>query len=181
MKYNGILIGSALIGLIFSSAPACAGMNDSRIKSFIDETTRMSNPDNGLTDQQINAYLQEHLSDTGVYKGTVTFNIAGYPPQTKEITLDKEGYIKNVLMGRATMQDYTSSVTVDKIKVHDWGKEADVIINTSESGKTLMQDQMVPFNGTSTCNQTLTMEKDTITIATANCRTTLNLVEEETF
>lgn len=172
---TGLAVGALIVSMV---APAHAQMSDGKIRAFIDETTLISNPDNGKSESAVRRYLEQHLADDGVYKGTVTYNIPGYPAQSKQMEVNKNDYIQNVLSGREAIEDYQSSVDVHTANIDRSGKKATVSITTDETGRMMMEDAMVGFEGASTCVQELAMEGNTIVIATATCDSTVNISGE---
>lgn len=164
-----------------TALPAAAhaeGMTEKAIQAFLDESTALTHQDTGLSDSDVTAYLQNHLSASGHYVSDVTFSIPGYPPQTKKMTLDKKGFIDNVIQGRQAMQNYTSSVDLTSADIDKDSAEIKTV--TTESGHAPMPDgTYVPFDGRSECAQTLELgENDTVILTAAACQTTVTYKEQ---
>lgn len=171
------LFAACAASLLTVTSPARAdSMTEDSIRAFLDETTRLTHADNGMNDEEITAYLEKHIGDTGRFNSQILYDIPGYPPQTRQVSLDKKDFIKNVVEGRKTMQGYTSSVTLKKADIT--GSNAAIETTTRESGIAPVDGQgTAPFEGISTCNQTLQQNGGAIVITSAACETIITFKE----
>jgi len=64
----------------------------------------------------------------------MTYDIPGFPPQEKKMSLNREEFIENVIAGRQAIKDYTSSVALKNSDVSGDSKRATIKTEGRESG-----------------------------------------------
>lgn len=171
--------------LLFLSLPAMAqetasALTEESIQTFVDDSAALTDQNNGMSDEDIRSFLDTHLKAEGEYKSIITYEIPGYPPQARQVALNKEDFIRNVIEGRNTLEDYEADVRLNSTEIEKDGQTAKIKTSTTETGRMPFQDgAMVPFEGTSTCTQDLFLNPQAqIILSTANCQTTLTLFED---
>ena len=171
-----LLLATACLFLIPVNAHA-ADMTEDSIRAFLEETTRLTHANNGMSDDDIVAFLNTHIADNGRFKSKLLYSINGQTAEPRDVMLDKEGFINNVMQGRNTMQNYTSSVLLKKADIH--GNSAAILTTTEESGLAPMEGNvMVPFTGISNCQQSLREKGGKIVLAAASCETVITFKSE---
>lgn len=175
------LLKMAVAAMIILPVPA-AKANDRitpvAIQKFLDETTALTHQTNTRTDQDISAYLTKHLSDTGRFASSVLYEIPGHPATPKDIMLNKEQFISNVISGRKQMRDYTSSVKLYAHSIRPDGLSADIETITNERGQMpVSPTDFMPFEGTTVCKQTLDMVQGDLVLSRADCEARIGFIE----
>jgi hypothetical protein len=173
-----LVLGCAALALTFTAAPVRAEtMTEESIKAFLDETTRLTHADSGMSDKDVEEFLDDHIAGNGTFSATIMYDVPGEPTQMRQASLNKTDYIKNVVEGRKLMQNYTSTVSLEKADI--MGNRANIKTNTRESGVAPQADgKMAPFEGQSSCNQILRQNKDDIVIASAACETIITVIKQ---
>lgn len=175
MKLLAFAATAALV-LTPSTSAQAQSLSEASIQAFLNETTRLTHLDNGMNDEQITAYLEAHIGSKGKFESKIMYDIPSYPPQMRQISLNKKDFIKNVIEGRKTMQNYTSSVTLKTATIN--GNAATIQTTTRESGIAPVEGQgTAPFEGISNCNQTLIQDGGNIILTSASCETIITFKE----
>ncbi|MCB1530988.1 MAG: hypothetical protein H6853_04470 [Rhodospirillales bacterium] len=179
-----ILLFAALVPL-FASLPVMAQehisvLTEDSIQAFVDDSAALTDPDNGMSDEDIRSFLDTHLKADGAYKSVITYEIPGYPPQARQVSLNKEDFIQNVIEGRNALEDYAADVRINSTEIEKDGQQANIRTRTTETGRMPFQDgAMVPFEGTSICTQGLSLNpQGQVVLSTADCRTTITILED---
>lgn len=175
MKYSLLAVSFAALSLLPGAAFADA-LTEEKIQAFLDKTTSLSQPDNGMSDQQIVDYLDDHIDRKGTFSSTLMYDIPGYPSQMRNLTLNKADFIKNIIEGRKTMENYQSTVTLKSAAIR--GNKATIKTETVESGVAPMNEtDRAAFEGRSSCNQTLYENGGEIILSSAACETIITFKE----
>lgn len=176
MTWLPVLVSIAFAGGVFAASTAHAQtMTEDTIKTFLDETQAITEQDNGKSDEEIRAFLEEHLNEKGIFRSTVTYRAPDTEPGTQKMTMTREQYIGNVLQGRLALTEYSSTTALQNVELRDGGKSAKIQTQTREKGSMPMPEapQPVPFIGVSDCTQFLEFnESQTIRIFSIECVTT---------
>lgn len=159
----------------FPSVSKADGLTEAKIQAFIDKSTSLSHRNNGMTDNQITDFLDDHIARGAVFTSQIMYDIPGQPAQVRQLVLNKSDFIKQTIEGRNTMQDYTSSVILKKADIK--GAQANITIETSDSGRAPMNGTPVMFEGKSSCNQVLKEDGGTIIVVSAACETIISFKE----
>lgn len=176
MTFKRVLSLSFLALLATSSAARAEPLTEQRIQNFLDKSTSLTHANNGMSDDQIADFLDTHIDRKGAFKSTLMYDIPGYPPQMRDIVLNKKDFIANILQGRKTMENYTSSVTLKHADIQ--GNKATIRTETHESGIAPMNEtDRAPFEGRSSCNQTLHDNGGDIILSSAVCETIITFKE----
>lgn len=174
MKNSLLAVSCATLSLF--CAPAFAeALTEKSIQAFIDKSTSLSHQNNGMTDDQITDFLDDHVARGAVFTSQIMYDIPGQPAQMRQLVLNKSDFIKQTIEGRNTMQDYTSSVILKKTDIN--GDQANIVIETTDSGRAPMNGTAVNFEGKSSCNQVLKEDGGTIVVMSAACETIISFKE----
>lgn len=175
MKTSLLAVSCAALSFLPCDALADS-LTEDKIRAFLDQSTLLTHQDNDMSDEQIADYLDDHVDDRGVFKSTIMYDIPGYPPQMRDVALNKSDFIKNIIDGRKTMENYTSSVTLKHADIQ--GNKATIRTETIESGIAPMNDtDRAAFDGRSSCNQTLYENGGDIVLSSAACETIITFKE----
>jgi hypothetical protein len=170
----------AAAAILFVSAPAMAEdrLTVDTIQTFLNDTTALTHQDSALTDADVTAYLDLHLSNNGTYASSVLYEVPGNPATPKDFTLNKQQFIDNVVSGRKQMKNYESSVKLYTHTIAGDGKSADIETITNERGEMpINPEETMPFEGTTVCKQALKMEGQTIVLTRADCEARIGFIE----
>lgn len=172
-----VLLTACAASVLSVSLPARADtLTEASIKAFLDQTTRLTHQNNGMSKEQIITFLETHIGKKGRFQSQIMYDIPGHPPQTRAVSLSKQEFIQNVVQGRDTMQNYTSSVELRNADIK--GKKATIETTTRESGVAPVEGQGVaPFEGVSSCRQTLEQDGSNIVLTSAACETIISFQE----
>ncbi|MCF8495498.1 MAG: hypothetical protein K9G62_02390 [Alphaproteobacteria bacterium] len=131
-----------------------------------------------MSADDIQKYLERHIDDDVRFKSTIVYRVGDMPSEQTSIVLKKAEYMENIKKGAQTLQDYDSQVTVRDVKISSDGRRATVLTESRETGTMPIAPddhtppQYVPVQGTSTCNQVLTLDGEgIIRIYSAVCST----------
>ena len=171
-----LLIGTCCAVFFTGTAQAAEKLTKQSIEAFIEQTTKLTHADSGLSDEEAQDFLNQHLDDSGIYKSVITYDIPGFPPTPQELSLTKQDFIDNVITGRDSMEKYDSSVKVTKTEITKDGQYAIIMTKTSEKGITpVSPEEKLPFDGVSLCKQHLKIgEEDRIILVSAECETQMS-------
>lgn len=178
LKRNFLVLTLAIF--CFSFHPAYAGeLTRDSIENFINEFSSLTDQNNGMSDEDVNSFLEKHLASNGKYQGNIIYDIPGYPPQTKQADMNKSDFIATALQGRNTIKDHSARVRINHIKIESGDQRATIRTRTDETGLMPVLDETpVPFKGLSTCTQTITLHADNIMLDSAQCQTVITFIEE---
>ncbi len=177
MHFSGLLAFGAVIFLATGTPARAEALSEARIKAFFDESIALMQAGNTATDEQVEKFFDDHVARKAMFKSTIMYDIPGYPPQMRNVALNKTDYIKNILDGRRTMKDFSSSVTLKKADIK--GDTATVKTDGTESGSAPMEgaENLVPFEGRSSCNQIIKDDGGTVVLVSAACETIITFKE----
>ena len=175
------------------SAPAFAqetrhdfvrSLNENNIRAFLQEVSEISTGQRSeMLDDDVINYFNNHMSDKGLFKSKMSYDIPGFPMQENEMSLNKEEYISMVANGRYVMQDYIVDIDIQNLKIGSGAKSATFKSITTEKGKMpFPRDpkkpndvEIVPIEGVSICEQRLIVSiNNFIQMAKAECNTTIS-------
>lgn len=179
MIIRTLIITSLL--LIFT--PPCAHAEERltphSIQAFLDESSTITHPETGGDSSEIKEFLEKHISPRADFITNIVYDIEGYPPQMREMKMDKAGFIKNVTQSANKLQDYTSFSKLVQHDITGAGRKADIIVVTSETGYMDIKGAMIPFDGKTRCAQIISWKTPHgIVIESANCETILTIRED---
>lgn len=176
MILNRVVAFSFLTFFATGSVALAEPLTEKRIQDFLDKSTSLTHANNNMSDDQIADFLDTHIDRKGAFKSTLMYDIPGYPPQMRDVSLSKKDFIANILQGRKTMENYTSSVTLKHADIR--GDKATIRTETHESGIAPMNEtDRAPFEGRSSCNQTLHDNGGDIILSSAVCETIITFKE----
>lgn len=175
-----LLLVAALVtipNLVYAETPV-SKLTESNIKHFLEESTRITNQKK-LSDDKIRSFFNRHLGQGSAYTSVITYEIPGYPPQPRTLTLDKNQFIENIVTGQSMMTDYSSSTELQHHTIDKTGQTATIETMGYERGKMPFQgSQLVPFKGRNHCTQNLKIsDEQAIQIVSASCETTIEILE----
>ena len=177
-------LSAFLLAAIIMPSSAYAGdkissLNEKNVRAFILDTADMtSSRDEFLPAEKIKAYLKRHLDDDAYFVTSITFKLPDVDPQETMMRFDKAQFMETVEKGAQNIKGYQSETSVDDIKLSWWGKTA--VVNTQSKEYGFMpvpspgggaHGEDVPMESTSTCAQTLGLEKGVIKIKNSVCQT----------
>jgi hypothetical protein len=159
-------------------------LTEDNITLFVNELADVSaglKPD--MDQYKIVDYMMAHLTEGGIYKSNISYNIEDSGEQERDMEMDRMKFISYVLEGLKAMEKHETRVDIQYIKIDDSGQGATVMLTNYERGVMPSTDAfgdeaMVPVLGTSFCEQhvILSLEK-TIQLDGATCTTTINFEE----
>jgi hypothetical protein len=156
----------------FAQNHSASSLTESNIKSFIEQSTRMTSRSLDTSVDTVVAFFETHLHSDARFKSTLTFHIPENPSQEKSMTLDKNEFIENVRSGAQSLSDYKTDVRVSSVKISSDGRKATVQTKGTESGKMSVEGHEVPVEGQSSCDQIIMLsDDDIIQMYNANCNT----------
>lgn len=171
-------------GTALYSAPSLAQviekLDRNNIKSFIETATLMSQGGaSDMSQEDVLAYLRDHIHDDARFVTSMTFKMPGMPPQETQMTIQKPEFIQGVQEADKAVNGYENEVDIKKIKIAVNKKSATVQTVGKEEGEMPMQlesgdVQYVPIEGVSECTQTLGLSNaGLIQMMDAKCKTTI--------
>lgn len=155
-------------------------LNESNIKNFINLTSKItSGSDSGMTQEEVALYLDTHLDKKARFKSTMQYNIPGHPPQETSMSLDKKEFIKSIEDGAKSVTDHKYEININNIDISKDGKKATVQTSGFETGIMPIVaegvEQNVPVEGSSDCNQVISLsKKGVIQMQSAQCITVIS-------
>lgn len=177
----------ALVFFAQSSACLAAGnietLTKKNVKAFIEDTTDITTTNTqALSPEKIQAYLDTHLDKKARFKSVMKYNMPGMPPQEAALSLDKEEFMKSVVQGAETVDDYDTLVEIKNIKIASDGKKAFVKTQNTEYATMPVPTETgdvenVPMEGVSECTQILLLKRGVIKMYDANCVTNIEFLE----
>ncbi len=177
MRIRGLLAFGTAVFLVTTGHAHAEALTEARIKAFLDQSIALMQAGSGVTDEQLEKFFDDHVARKAMFKSTIMYDIPGYPPQMRNVALNKTDYIKNILDGRRTMKDFSSSVTLKKADIK--GDTATIKTDGTESGSAPMEgaENPVPFEGRSSCNQIVKDDGGTVVLVSAACETIITFKE----
>lgn len=155
------------------------------IEKFIEKTSEItSGQDLNMSQDEIQTFLKRHLHKDSRFKSVIKFQIPGYPEQVSSMALDKNEFMDSIKAGSQKIEEYYNKVEILDVKISSDKRKATVKTQGTETGiMTISPDgieqQRVPIEGNSTCNQIITINrKHIVQMYNANCTTTINFKEE---
>lgn len=158
-------------------------LTEENIQTFIENTTDVTTGNSqGLSVEEMKAYLDKHLEDKARFKSIMRYNIPNMPPQEATLSLDKNGYMDSVTKGAESVEGYETLIEIDEIKVASNGKKAFVKTSNTEYATMPIPTETgdaeeVPIEGISMCTQILSLNRGVIQMFSANCVTEINFLE----
>lgn len=160
-------------------------LNESNIRAFLAEVGEISTGQRPeMLDEDVVNYFQNHLADKGVFESKMRYELPGFPPKDTEMRLKKDEYIATVVNGRYMMQDYSSTIHIEDLKIGGGGKSATFTSTVIEKGKMpMLKDpekpegdvEIIPIEGKSVCEQRLIVSfNNFIQMARAECDTVIS-------
>ena len=176
-----ILIATCLVLLSAQAyAASTERLTPSSIQNFLNESSRMTNPESGYSKKEIREFLDNHIASRADFITNIIYDIEGYPPQMRKMELSKKAFIQNVTDSVGKMQDYSSFSKLIQHDITGAGRKADIVVVTGEKGFMPVEGTMVPFDGKTRCSQILSWKTPHgIVIESANCETILTIIATE--
>ena len=176
------------VTFFLAAAPAFAqdkvdSLTEDNVRSFIETTTAVMSGGQQMAEDELLAYLQNHLDERGIFKSLIRYNVPGFPSQETTMSLDRQQYIDNVTAGQKSLENYTTQVTVGAIRISRDGRKAVVETSSREQGTMPVEQEkgkqeLVPVEGSSTCTQTLVLGSENyIRMYSADCKTDITFQE----
>lgn len=159
-------------------------LTEQNIREFIREVGEISTgqrPD--MMDEDVANYFMNHMSERGRFKSKMRYEIPNFPAQENEISLGREDYISTVVAGRYMMDDYSTDVQIQDLKIAGNGKQASFTSIVSEKGRMPFPTdpkkpkdlEMIPITGKTICEQKLIVSYNNfIQMAQAECETSMH-------
>lgn len=159
-------------------------LDENNIKEFLSEVRQISTgqrPD--MMDEDVENYFTNHIAEKGKFKSALRYEIPGFPMQETTLELGRDDYINSVVTGRYMLENYTTSVDVQDLKIGNNGKSATFKSITTERGNMpWIRDpekkdeiEMIPIQGQSVCEQRLIVSfNNFIQMAQADCATVIS-------
>lgn len=175
-----MLLVTFVCGCFGASAAQAEGINKltkENVQAFIEKTSVITGGrETQMTQEQIDAYLIEHINDKARFRSAIRYNIPGFDAQETSMSISKQEFIENIDKAAETVTDYQSDIKILEVKIARDGKNATVKTKTNESGMMPVADdettEDVPMKGTSTCVQLITLsKKGVIQMYSAACAT----------
>ena len=159
-------------------------LTESNITEFIETTSSLTSGYGiEIEESDLQQYLETHLDEEARFKSTVQFNIPGFPPQKKSLSLDKKDFMTQVAEGTKSIEHYENKVKVEKVRISKDGTKATVETSGFEEGFMPVSldgatTQDVPIEGVSECLQIIKLsDKGVIQMYSANCTTNIQFKE----
>lgn len=159
-------------------------LDETNIRQFLEEVSQISTGQRAdLLDEDVVDYFTNHMAEKGEFQSTMRYQIPGFPTQDTVMKLSRDEYINVVVKGRFMLEDYTTAVDVQDLKISGNGKSATFKSITRERGKMpFLKDpekkdviEMIPIQGESVCDQKLIVSfNNFIQMAQAECTTVIS-------
>ena len=158
--------------------PKLQTLTEDNVSVFLDEVANIASgnrPD--MDSYDITSYFMGHISDSGIFKTTIEYDIIGMDDTSRELEMDKMSYISHVLQSAQILNNYETLTKVDHVQIYDNGKNASAVTTNYERGMMPIDDgsgttTMMPMIGTSYCEQEITLsDNNVIQMAGAVCTT----------
>lgn len=157
-------------------------LTEDNVTAFINQTTSVtSGQENGMSIDEIKEYLDKHLEKKSRFRSTIRYNVPGYPSQQASLSLQKQEFIDNVEKGSQTLQNYDTTVEIKNIQISRDKSKATVQTASMEKGTMPVPGEnggtdMVPVEGSSTCNQVIMLNNGVIQMYSAQCVTDISFL-----
>ncbi len=170
---------AALLCIPAYAAHNASKLTEDNVRGFILDITNKASSVDSMDREMLELFFSQHLHPKSFFKSLVVFNIPGYPSQENKVFYEKPDYIESLIQAKNAVSNFKSSVEIKKIKISGNGKKATVQTITSESAMLQVPQsgvvEAVPMTGSSSCEQTITLNSSKIIqLYAAVCRTEMS-------